>query len=104
MSGSDPESGKTPEADEPTPPEHQVLALRIEAALLPEWFDLIRAVAARHARRMAVLEKPDEWVVRVELHTQRIPAFSEDLTEQWETFVAERRAAGRWEAEPEGEE
>ena len=70
-----------------TPEGHVVLGLRIEAALLPEWFEAVRDVASRHVRRMAVVEKPDEWFVRAEIAEDKMPAFQEELAAAWDAFM-----------------
>lgn len=69
-----------------TPPGHVVIALRIEAALLPRWFDEVRRVSAGHMRRMAVVEKPDEWIVRIELPEEAVAAWHAALAEAWQAF------------------
>lgn len=79
-----------------TPPNHVVIGMTVEVALLPEWFDAIREIAGRYVRRMLVVEKPDEWIIKVELHEERVDAFRQALSERWEAFVAERKAAGTW--------
>lgn len=62
------------------------LHLTIEAALLPGWFEALKGVAARHVRRMAVIEKPDEWVVMVELDRERVEGFQAALGEAWDAW------------------
>ena len=86
-------------SDEGTPPDHTVLAITIEPQLLPEWFEALRDVVTDHARRMAVIEKPDSWICRIEIQKDRVPGFSDALGEAWQVFVAERKAQGNWEAE-----
>ena len=81
-----------------TPPEHTVIGLRIEAALLPDWYDAVCLVAQPLCRRMAVIEKPEEWAVQVELPDANLPAFKSQLGEAWEAFVARRKAEGRWDS------
>jgi hypothetical protein len=77
-----------------------VVALSVEVALLPEWFEAIERVAARHCRRMQVIEKPDEHLVQIELPVLARPALERELMEAWQVFVAERKAAGNWNPEP----
>ncbi|MBT3223848.1 MAG: hypothetical protein HN348_32670 [Proteobacteria bacterium] len=79
-----------------TPADHEVVVLTVEAALLPEWFEIIKEVSAPHARRMAVLEKPDEWVVRVELPKASRASWGQELTEAWQKFAAKQRELGNW--------
>lgn len=76
-----------------------VVSLSVEAALLPEWFQAIERVAAKHCRRMQVIEKPDEHLVHIELPLLAKPNLERDLMEAWEAFVAERKAAGRWDTD-----
>jgi len=82
-----------------TPPDHTVIGLRIDGALLPEWYDAVCDVVHPLCRRMSVLEKPDEWLLKVELPKAKVPDFKEGLGAAWEAFVAQRKAEGRWEAE-----
>lgn len=71
-----------PDDDEPL----TVLRLTIEAALLPDWFEALKPVVARFARRMAVIEKPDEYVVQVELAVAKKEAFTQALQVAWTEF------------------
>jgi hypothetical protein len=81
-----------------TPPDHQVVALTIEPALLPDWYDEVSKVAAQFCRRMMTVENPEGWFVRIEVHKDKVAEFASTLTERWEAFVAERKAAGNWDA------
>jgi len=81
-----------------TPEDHVIVGLSIEPGLLPEWFEEVQAVATAHCIRMGVRDDPDDWLVKVELPRDRVPAFSAELEARWEDFVARRRAEGRWEA------
>jgi len=72
--------------DETNAPELMVVGLRIEKALVPEWFDEVRKVASRFVRRMAVIEKPDELVVQCELPASQVEAFHAALAEAWAAF------------------
>lgn len=65
-----------------TPPP-LVLTLRIEQALLPDWFEEIKAIAARHVRRMGVIERPEEWIVQCELDPDKADSFKQALGEAW---------------------
>jgi len=85
-----------PPVDSDTPPDHTVLALTIESALLPDWYEAVTEVAARHCRRMMTVEKPEQYFVRVELHQEKVKAFSDDLTSRWDRFVQARKASGDW--------
>ncbi len=79
-----------------TPEDHLVLALEVDVALLPEWFDAIKDLAAEFARRMAVMEHPETWRIRLELPKDRVADFHGRLGQAWEVFVAQRRQEGRW--------
>ena len=70
-------------------PQPIVLTLRIEQALLPDWFEEIKTIAASHVRRMGVIERPDEWIVQCELDPDKAEPFKAALGEAW----AARRAA-----------
>ena len=56
------------------------------AALLPGWFDEVRRIAPGFVRRMAVIEKPDEWLVLCELDPERVDPFTEALDEAWSAW------------------
>ena len=79
-----------------TPEDHFVIALEVEVALLPEWYEAIEKLAAEFSRRMAVMEHPETWRIRIELPKDRGDAFREQLQEAWDGFVATRREEGRW--------
>ncbi|MFK7928722.1 MAG: hypothetical protein AB8H79_11085 [Myxococcota bacterium] len=81
----------TEESDETT-----IITLSVQASLLPEWFDTIQSIAAPLCRRMAVIEKTEEWIVRIELEKDRVSALHEGLQLGWASFVEVRRAEGRW--------
>ncbi len=70
-------------------PELTVVALTVEAALLPDWFEEVTAAAlAACCTRMAVLEHPEAWRVRVELPAPNRAAFQRELGERWQRFQA----------------
>ena len=73
-------------ADETQEDELVRMALRIPGELLPDWFDEVQRVAAAHVRRMGVVEKPDEWLVQVELDPERAEAFHTALQAAWAAF------------------
>ena len=64
-------------------PQPIVLTLRIEEALLPDWFEEIKAIAAHHVRRMGVIERPEEWIVQCELDPDKAAGFKQALGEAW---------------------
>ncbi|TNE90433.1 MAG: hypothetical protein EP330_08030 [Deltaproteobacteria bacterium] len=74
-----------------------IVPLSIEAALLPDWYDAVVRVAHPLCRRIGVIEKPDEWLVQIQLPKDRVGAFKEGLVAAWEAFVAERKERGDWE-------
>ena len=74
-----------------------VVNLSVDTALLPEWFEAIERVAARHCRRMQVIERPEAHLVRIELPILAKPTLEAELMEAWDGFVAQRKAEGRWE-------
>jgi hypothetical protein len=79
-----------------TPADHFVIGLEVEVALLPEWFDAIKAIAADFARRMAVQEHPEVWRIRIEMPKAQKDAFNARLQADWDVFIGERRQQGRW--------
>lgn len=84
-------------SEEPNDDGYVIISLSVDSALLPEWFDEIQTVAATVCRRMAVIEKPEAWLVRIELLKERVPELHAGLERQWAVFVEGRRAEGRWE-------
>lgn len=65
-----------------------VIALSIERALLPSWFDVVRRVSRGLVRRMAVIHAPDEWYVRCELPEQLVEVWQARLQEAWRAHAA----------------
>lgn len=84
-----------------TPPDHQVIGLRLDPDTLPEWWERIVALAPAWVRRMAVVENPEAWYVKVEVHRDRVEAFHEALAEAWRVYQ-EDVAAGRVATRPPG--
>jgi len=91
------ESRDTIPTQSDTPEDHSVIGMTVDAALLPEWYDAICAVAHPLCRRMSVVEKPEEWLMKVELPNEVLPRFKKELVDAWDSFVAQRKAEGRWE-------
>jgi len=83
-------------SDTEAPDDTTIITLSVQAALLPEWFDTIQTIAAPLCRRMAVIEKTEEWIVRIELDKDRVPTLHEELQLGWAAFVKVRREEGRW--------
>jgi hypothetical protein len=79
-----------------TPEDHEVIGLEIDVALLPEWYEAVRDLAGGFCRRMAVMEHPEVWRVRIELPKARADEFRAALGDAWAGFVADRRSRGLW--------
>ena len=79
-----------PSTQHDTPEDHVVMAITIEIGLTPDWWEAILEVASRHVRRMMTVERPDQWIVKVELHKDKVAAFNEDLKAAWTAFSAGR--------------
>ena len=71
---------------ESTPPDHIVISLKIDVGLLPEWFAEVRQLAVGRVRRMAVIEKPDQWIVQCEIHRDKADEFKSALATAWTAF------------------
>ena len=82
-----------------TPPGHTVIGLVVDGRLLPEWYDAICGVAHPLCRRMSVLEKPNEWLMKIEFPDENLPAFRQGIAEAWDAFVVQRKVEGRWDNE-----
>ena len=76
-----------------TPPNHKVIGLELHADTLPEWFERIKALAPNWCRRMAVMEHPEFWYVRMEMHEDVVEDFHVALAEAWRQYQADVRAA-----------
>jgi hypothetical protein len=72
------------------------LTLSLDTAVLPAWFDIVQRVCAAHVHRMMVIERPDAWIVRVEIAPENSAQFQSELAAAWELFAAQRRAVGDW--------
>ncbi len=77
------------------------LTLSLDAEVLPAWFDIVQKLAAQFVHRMMVIEKPDVWIVRVEIAPERSQDFQQELAFAWELFAAQRKALGVWDPVPE---
>ncbi len=77
-----------------TPPDHKVLGFELPADTLPEWWHRFMDVAPQWATRMSVLEKPELWYVRVELHQDHVEDLVAALGEAWGIYQDDV-AAGR---------
>jgi len=73
------------------------LTLSLDAEVLPGWFDIVQKLAARFVHRMMVIEKPEVWIVRVEIAPDKSQEFQQELAFAWELFAAQRKALGEWE-------
>lgn len=78
------------------PTDPVVLTLKIEPALLPDWYDEVQTLAAGFVRRMGVIERPEGWIVQCELEPDRVEPFKQALNEAWE---ARRAREGETQAE-----
>ena len=77
--------------------EKRVIGLRIEAALIPDWYTIVLELASSWCIRMCTIEKPEEYVVQIELETAKVQGFQEALSEAWAGFVAGKKKDGAWE-------
>ena len=82
----------SPDAKSDTPADHRVIGLELHADTLPEWFDRVEGLAARYVRRMAVIQRPEFWYCRLEMHQDRVERFHEELRALWESYQADVEA------------
>lgn len=73
-----------------TPPDHIVIGLKLDADTLPGWWEELVALAPRFVRRMAVVERPDFWYVKAEVHKDLAEDFHAAVAEAWEAWQAEQ--------------
>lgn len=81
-----------PISETDTPPDHKVIGLELHADTLPEWFDRIEGLAARYVRRMAVIQRPEFWYCKLEMHQDRVEDFHAELAQLWEGYQADVEA------------
>ncbi len=71
-----------------TPPDHVVIGLRLDPDTLPGWYDRIMEIAPDWVRRIAVIEHPEGWYLKVEVHRDRADGFREALSAAWAAWNA----------------
>jgi hypothetical protein len=82
-------------------PNWTYLTLSLDADVLPAWFDVVQRLCAGFVNRMMVIERPEAWIVRIEIAPEKSEAFQSELALAWELFAAQRRALGEWQQVPE---
>lgn len=76
----------------------EVLALRVELDLVPEWSNVVERIARAHGERVVMGVEGDAFVVKVAVLPERKGALMGDVQRYWEGFVDRRKREGRWKA------
>ena len=77
--------------------EKKVIGLRIERALIPDWYNIVLDVCANWCIRMYTIEKPEEYVVQIEFEVSKVAPFYAALALAWDAFVEAQKSSGNWE-------
>ncbi len=84
-------------ADEDTPEtELEVLALKVELDLVPEWSNTIERIARHHGDAVEVGLDGEVLVVKVAVQPERKAGLLADVQGCWQLFVERRKREGRW--------
>lgn len=74
----------------------EVVALKIEFDLVPEWSDVVEKIARFHSQKVAVGFQGQNLVVKAAVPPERKAHLMADLGRYWEQFVERRKREGRW--------
>jgi hypothetical protein len=74
----------------------EVVSLRIEFDLVPEWSTVVEKIANFHSTRVAVGFQGQDLVVKAAVAPERKAHLMADLGRYWDQFVERRKREGRW--------
>jgi hypothetical protein len=74
----------------------EVIELRVEFDLIPDWSNTLERIAQGHAARTKLLVQSDALVVKIAIAPEKREAFFADVQRYWEMFAEWRRRQGRW--------
>ena len=76
----------------------EVLAMRVELDLVPEWSNVVERIARQHGERVVVGVEGGQFVIKVAVRPERKPPLMGDMERYWKAFVERRKKEGRWKA------
>ena len=76
----------------------EVLAMRVEFDLVPEWSNVVERIARHHGERVAVGVEGGQLVIKVAVTPDKKPPLMGDMQRYWSAFVDRRKKEGRWKA------
>lgn len=74
----------------------EVLALKIELDLVPEWSNTVERIGRHHGEAVEVGLDGGEVVVKIAVRPEQRDAMLTDVRRCWELFVERRKREGRW--------
>jgi hypothetical protein len=74
----------------------EVVSLRIEFELVPEWSSVVEKIANFHSQRVAVGFQGKDLVVKAAVAPERKAHLMADIGRYWDQFVERRKREGRW--------
>ena len=76
----------------------EVISLKIEVELVPDWSNVVERIARHHGERVAVGILGDAFVVKVAVKPEKKEHLLHDVQRTWALFVERRKREGRWQA------
>lgn len=74
----------------------EVIVLKVELDLVPDWSNTLERIAAAHAARVVMGIEGQAFVVKIAIRPFMKQAFLADVQRYWEAFVERRKREGRW--------
>ncbi len=76
----------------------EVLSLKVELDLVPEWSNVLERIAKYYGERVAVGVRGGGLVVKVAVLPEKKEPMLADIQRTWLLFVDRRKREGRWRA------
>jgi hypothetical protein len=92
----EPDDSATDETDDEVLTDCEILTLRIELDLVPQWSNVVEKIARHHGERVVVGVHGPELLVRVAVKPDNKPGMMRDMERYWADFVELRKREGRW--------
>lgn len=74
----------------------EIVALRIEMELVPDWSNLVERICRHHGEDVAAAIEGEEYVIKCSIDPENKPGMMRDLENFWHKFAEQRRQAGEW--------
>lgn len=74
----------------------EIVALKIEFDLVPEWSDIVERIARHHSQQVEVGFEGNNLVVKAKVPPEVKPRMMGDIARYWDPFVERRKREGRW--------